>query len=105
MKKYIFNMDLTQQQNLLQSPKNLPQKPPQSPQLIKLKKVKWKKKQPKNRPLAGTPSYEWYDWLIGRIHKSIKNSVSDVEEKVMNLFLKDYKPKKIAAAFDGIYLV
>ena len=43
MKKYIFNMDLTQQQNLLQSPKNLPQKPPRSPQLIKLKKVKWKK--------------------------------------------------------------
>ena len=63
------------------------------------------KKTPKNRPLAGTPSYEWHDWLTGRIHKSIKNSVSDVEEKVMNLFLKDYKPKKIAAAFDGIYNV
>ena len=47
------------------------------------------KKPPKNRPLAGTPSYEWYDWLIGRIPKSIKNYVNDVEEKVMNLFLKD----------------
>ena len=63
------------------------------------------KKPPKNRPLAGTPSHECYDWLIGRIPKSIKNYVNDVEEKVMNLFLKDYKPKKIAAAFDGIYLV
>ena len=63
------------------------------------------KKPPKNRPLAWTPSYEWYDWLIGRIPKSIKNYVNDVEEKVMNLFLKDYKPKKIAAAFDGIYVL
>ena len=63
------------------------------------------KKPPKNRPLAGTPSHEWYDWLIGRIPKSIKNYVNDIEEKVMNLFLKDYKPKKIAAAFDGIHVV
>ena len=38
--------------------------------------------------------HEWYDWLFIHISNSVKKSASDVKEKIINLFLKDYKTKK-----------
>ena len=51
---------------------------------------------PKPTPLSKNTWYEWYDWLISYIPKSVKKSVSHVEENIMTLSLKDYSPKHTA---------
>lgn len=53
----------------------------------------------KNRPLSKNAWYEWCDWLISHIPKSVKKSLSNIKEKIMNLFLKDYKPKKLEVSW------
>ena len=47
----------------------------------------------KTRPLGESTWYKWYDWLIDHIPESVKKSASNIKEKIMNLFPKDYKPK------------
>ena len=38
----------------------------------------------KSRPLSKHVCFEWYGWLIGHVSISVKNSVSDVKEKITN---------------------
>ena len=40
----------------------------------------------KNRLATENKSYEWYAWLISHIPESMKNSVSDAKENIMELF-------------------
>ena len=58
----------------------------------------------KSRPLSKNTWYEWCDWLINHITKSVKKSVSYVKERNRNLFPKDYKTKKISGIFDDKYI-
>ena len=59
----------------------------------------------KNRLLSENTWYEWYHGLINHFPESMKKSESNIKEKTMNIFPKeykpkDYKPKQIADVFD-----
>lgn len=36
----------------------------------------------KNRPIARNTGYDWYNWLISFVSKSVNKYVSDVKEKL-----------------------
>lgn len=69
---------------------------------MNLKKWKWQKA----RPLVKNTR----DWLVNHTPASVKKSASNVEENMIKLFEAnidnniDYKPKKIASAFDEKYI-
>ena len=60
----------------------------------------------KTRPIPENTWYQWYDWLISHIPKSMKKSENGTMQKVMRVFESkldnntptDYKPKKTADA-------
>ena len=65
----------------------------------------WKNEDSKKLGLYLKILGEWYEWLISHIPKSVKKSVSNIKEKIMNRFPKDCKQRNIGGAFDDKYIL
>ena len=56
-----------------------------------------------NNRTAKNTLYDWYGWLISHIFKTVKNSISNVKEKIVNTFPKDNR-QKVAGDFNDEYI-
>lgn len=46
-----------------------------------------------NKRTARNTLYKWYGWLISHIFKTVKNSIINVKEGIVNIFPKDNRQK------------
>ena len=46
-----------------------------------------------NKRTARNTLYKWYGWLISHIFKTVKNSIINFKEGIVNIFPKDNRQK------------